>query len=60
MADLIDYLREKLTAARLGCTCPTTAWLARLPVGVLVLTDCVEHGRTRQVVGGFVSARTKS
>ena len=50
---LVDYLEEKLDLARAGCTCPTEELMASLPVGVEVLADCVEHGRTRKTVGGF-------
>ena len=60
MTDLVDYLRDKLAIAQRGCTCPTPGLLSNFPVGVLVLADCVEHGQTRQTVGGFAWARTKS
>jgi hypothetical protein len=53
MTDLVDYLRDKLEHAQRGCTCPKADWLATLPMGMEVLSDCVDHGQKRQTVGGY-------
>jgi hypothetical protein len=52
----VDYLAEKLAAAKVGCTCPPVEPRG-LPPGALVLTECVEHGQIHRRVGGFGWAR---
>lgn len=44
---LVEYLREKLEAAKAGCSCPSPEFLASLSASALVLTNCIEHGYVR-------------